>query len=334
MKNILVTGGFGFIGGHLVERLVQNPDNHVHVIDNLSSCPIPYERLLKELGHPKNLAYALNSIFQYHIFCKNIGWGKPYQEIYHLASPVGPAGVLKYAGKMVEMVVNDIYAVMRMAMCDDAMLVDVSTSEVYGGGADGLCVEHMDKVVPADVTIRLEYAMAKLAAEVAIINTCKVTDLKAAIVRPFNVAGPRQSSDGGFVLPRFIEQAMNGELMTVFGDGTQIRAFTHVSDIVDGLIAVMATGRMKGDIYNLGNPANKIAINDLAASVGRIVPETTGIVHCDPKAVYGELYAEAAEKFPDATKAIEGLGWQPKWDVDATVQSAYEYCLHGDEGKL
>lgn len=335
MKNILVTGGFGFIGGHLIERLVEDQNNLVYVVDDLSSCPIPFRDLLDEFGDPANLMYEISTISKFctpnplmtkqrRSYCH---YYDHYDEIYHLASPVGPAGVLKHAGNMIGMVVGDIYHLMELALRDGAKLVDVSTSEVYGGGDQGLCAEHMDKIVPAETTIRLEYAIAKLAAETAIINTCKVKPLRAAIVRPFNVAGPRQSGEGGFVLPRFIEQAMNGECLTVFGDGTQMRAFTHVEDIVDGLIAVMERGGMKGDVYNLGNPANKTTINDLADGVNRIVCDDDGVVHVDPKAIYGELYAEAAEKFPDATKATKMLGWVPRHGILRTIEDAYKYML-------
>ncbi len=319
MKNILVTGGFGFIGGHLIKRLLDDPDNHVHVIDDLSSCPIPYDRLLEELDDPDNLSYnlfPLDSWFFSELF--------NYDEIYHLASPVGPAGVLKHTGNMIQEVVGNIYILIDLALRHGAKLVDVSTSEVYGGGESGLCAEHMDRIVPAKTTVRLEYAIAKLAAETAIINTCKVKPLKASIVRPFNVAGPRQSGDGGFVLPRFIEQAMNGEALTVFGDGNQVRAFTHVDDIVDGLMRVMANGK-NGESYNLGNAANKITINDLADKVNQCVGNEAGVVHVDPKAVFGELYAEAAEKYPDAMKAMAELGWIPKWRISETVGNAFRY---------
>jgi len=175
--------------------------------------------------------------------------------------------------------------------------------------------------------VRLEYAIAKLAAETAIINTCKVTDLKASIVRPFNVAGPRQSGAGGFVLPRFIEQAMNNDSLTVFGNGKQMRAFTHVVDIVDGLVRVMERGQ-NGQAYNLGNPVNKTSIIDLACQVVDIIGNGD-VTFVDPKTIFGELYAEAAEKFPDATKAINELGWSPKYGVIRTIEDAYKYAkLH------
>src|SRR5205823_9682726 len=128
-----------------------------------------------------------------------------------LASVVGPVGVLAHAGRMAGMMVNDTSRMATLALACGARLVDVSTSEVYGGGRDGYCSERDFKIIQPKVTVRLEYAVGKLAAEIALINSTKVTPLRACIVRPFNVAGPRQSGKGGFVLPRFVGQALRGE---------------------------------------------------------------------------------------------------------------------------
>lgn len=252
-----------------------------------------------------------------------------FDEIYHLASPVGPAGVLQHAGEMVRQIVHDTYALMDLARRCGAKLVDVSTSEVYGGGQDGYCREDLDKIIPAETTVRLEYAVAKLAAETAIINTAKVSDLKAAIVRPFNVAGPRQSGVGGFVLPRFIQQAMDGKPLTVFGNGTQMRAFTHVEDIADGIIRVMAQGK-NGEAYNLGNPGNKTTILALAQTVNRVLENQAGVTFVDPRDIWGPLYAEAADKFPDASKAMDELDWAPMKDIGATIADAYGYVRESE----
>jgi len=320
----LVTGGFGFIGSHLVERLLK--DGHqVHIVDNLSSNGVMPDVLLDEWGHPEGLTFDLAEFTEWRE-------GKAYHHrgfdgIFHLASPVGPAGVLQHAGDMVWDITMSTYAAMALAQnVWKAKLVDVSTSEVYGGGQQGYCSEELPRIIQAETTVRLEYAVAKLAAETAIINMCKVHALNAVIVRPFNVAGPRQSGKGGFVLPRFIQQAMAGSGLTVFGDGSQIRAFTHVVDIVDGLVRAMDKGR-SGEVYNLGNPANKTTILDLAERVIEIVGQGA-IVFTDPKLLYGKLYAEAADKYPNATKAQRDLGWTPTRSIDQTIKDAYAYIQH------
>lgn len=317
---ILVTGGFGFIGSHLVERLLED-GHHVHVVDNLSTSPLNMAEILHLFG---DHLFGENARLSFDI-CDIGTWHSdlPITEVYHLASPVGPAGVLKHTGRIVQQIVNDTYHVIKLALEYKAKLVDVSTSEVYGGGQNGLCAEDMDRVIQSDTTARLEYAVGKLAAETAILNMAKVSPLKAVIIRPFNVAGPRQAIEGGFVLPRFITQAIRGEPLTIFNKGRQIRAFTHVSDIVDGLILAMKKGE---GVYNLGNPANKITIMELARKVNEAAGGT-GYAYTSGKMVYGDLYAEAHDKYPDSAKAMMELGWSPKMDIDEIIADVLFYHM-------
>lgn len=310
---ILVTGGFGFIGSHLVQQLLAQGER-VHVVDNMSTSPLPIHQILDIIGRPNNLSFDICDIGR---------WNRRMHidQIYHLASPVGPAGVLRHSGRIVQQIVNDTYHVIELALKHDAKLLDVSTSEVYGGGQNGLCGENMDRIIQSKTTARLEYAVGKLAAETAILNMVDTTKLKAVIIRPFNVAGPRQSDEGGFVLPRFVKQVLAGEPLTVFGTGQQVRAFTHVSDIVDGLILAMEKGN---GVYNLGNPANKITILELAQ---RVIDAAGGgeMTFTSGQAVYGERYAEAHDKYPDATKAMQELGWSPQVGIDGTIRDVLHY---------
>lgn len=313
----LVTGGFGFIGGHLLPLLLDR--GPVHVVDSLASNPLPVGRLIDELGHPANLTFETVPVAHYMRF------PGPFDRVVHLASPVGPAGVLGQAGTMVESVVRDAYTLARYAQKRGARLLYVSTSEVYGGGVGGLCREDAPRVIAAKTTPRLEYAVAKLAAETALLN---MKDLDVVVVRPFNVAGPRQSGEGGFVLPRFIAQAMLGLPLTVFGDGSARRAFSHVKDIAEGLIRALERGE-PGRVYNLGNPANLVTINQLADVVLDVVPSGTSRRHVDPCTIYGAAYAEAHDKYPAEGSA---LSWRPQYDVRAVVQDTWEYMteLHWD----
>lgn len=335
MKNILVTGGFGFIGSHLVDRLLEQGHN-VYVIDDLSSNVVTIKDYADRLARYPDFASGLHvsvtkvqNIEPWHYKSRD---GEKLDEIYHLASPVGPVGVLAHAGNMVREIADTTYAVIELAREHRAKLVDVSTSEVYGGGQQGLCAEDMPRIIQAETTVRLEYAVAKLAMETALINTTKVSDLQAVIVRPFNVAGPRQGSKGGFVLPRFIGQALREEPLTIYGDGQQVRAFTHVADIVDGLLLAMEKGK-SGEVYNLGNPANRTFVKALAVRVLVEVGSNAGMVHIDPKTLHGALYAEAADKYPDSSKAMQALGWQPKHDLHRIirdVRDSMQLTLHNE----
>ncbi len=256
-------------------------------------------------------------------FCRDGRIGR-FDQIYHLASVVGPAGILVHAGRIVEYIVADTYSIIDRALEWGAQLLDVSTSEVYGGGIDGLCSEDTPRIVPSQTTVRLEYAVGKIAAETALINTCRVKGMRGVIVRPFNIAGPRQSYKGGFVLARFARQALLGEPLTVFGNGRQIRAFTHVKDMAEGLIRAMRSGR-SGEVYNLGNPLNRLTIGELAERVLRLSGSRSRISFVDPKTIFGPLYAEAKDKYPDADKAMTELGWAPRYGIDDVIQDSLEY---------
>lgn len=317
MKRVLVTGGLGFIGSHLTEALL-NTGHEVHVVDDgrTSETALWMPAVIKD--------YAAN--FVWHCCAlEDVTLIPQMDEIYHLASPVGPAGILPHAGHIAYDVINTTRIVCDLAERDDAKLVDVSTSEVYGGGQRGLCGEDMPRIIQAQTTVRLEYATGKLAAETMVINRVRQGRIRAVIIRPFNVAGARQRTGGGFVIPRFVEQALTGQPLTVFGDGKAIRAFTHVEDIVNGLRLAMQRGR-PGEVYNLGNPANKTTIYQLAKKVCDVLECEQDIQFVDPQTIYGEHYAEASDKFPDATKARLQLNWNPARPLSDIIRDvANEY---------
>lgn len=323
--NALVTGGFGFLGSHLVERLLNDPQTRVHVVDNLVTSPIDVDAFVKNLKAGDRFTYDKCSVEQY---VGKARTGAKFDEIYHLASVVGPVGVLQHAGKIAKSIIDDTYRVVDLAKHDQARLCDVSTSEVYGGGRDGYCSESDAKIITPKVSVRLEYAVAKLASEVALVNMSRSQGLHCAIIRPFNIAGPRQAPKGGFVLPRFIRQAIAGEPLTVYGDGKMIRAFTHVKDVVEGIVLATRRGA-PGEIYNVGNPANKISIKELAERIVKAAGSKSAIDFVDPKQLFGPLFEEANDKFPDSDKASRELGWQPKYDLDTVLRDTIDYIRAG-----
>lgn len=310
MKKILITGGFGFLGSHLVEELRRSDlDYQIYIVDNLTSNVVNP----KLFTSGKGISYSTSHLKDYLAKTDMV-----FDEIYHLASIVGPAGVLPFAGKIAQSITDDSYVLSDTAFKHGARLVFVSTSEVYGGGNEGFCQEEMSKVITNEVSARLEYAAGKLAAEIALLNLSKTRNLDVVIVRPFNIAGPRQQATGGFVLPRFLKQAKENEPLTVFGLGMQVRAFTHVADVADGVRRAMELGE-KGEVYNIGSEANKTTINDLAELVIEISGSKSSILYIDPQEVFGETYAEANDKFPDSSKARRYLSWHPKHDLRSII---------------
>lgn len=279
----VVTGGAGFIGGHLADRLEADGWD-VLVIDRATGPSIQDYR------------------------------GVPQAEaIFHLASPVGPLGVLEWAGRLVPEVIESTRIVADWARWLGCPLVYVSTSELYGP-QEGACSEALPRITPAGHSARMEYAVAKLAAETMLLNE---RSLDVRIVRPFNVAGPRQKPDGGFVMPRFARQALTGAPLTVYMPGTQLRALTHVADIVEGLLAVYERGR-RGEVYNLGNAGNLCSVWDLALEVAMAVGGPSAPVLVDPTLRWPD-FTEAADKWPDAAKATRELGWHPYRDRPSII---------------
>ena len=322
---ILVTGGAGFIGTHLVNELARRYRNAaIDVVDDLSNSFTEEARKEFFKRHGINFYKAKVEEFEFPA-------GRKYDMIFHLASPVGPAGVLLYAGSMGAMIVNDALKMARRALQDDAKLLCVSTSEVYGSHPEGDRPQREDipKIVPAKVTVRLEYGVGKLLMEIALLNLAKVEPLRVNFIRPFNIIGPYQKGEVGFVVPRFVAAALKGEPLTVFGDGTQKRTFTHVADIVRPMIDLMET-EYRGNIYNVGNPANLCSIKELAERVVRLAGSKSEIRYVNPKEIYGPLYEEAWNKIADVTRITNDLGWKPRYSLDEILVE----CIDFARGKL
>lgn len=322
---ILVTGGAGFIGTHLVNELVRRYRNAtIDVVDDFSNSFTDEARKDFFRRYGINFYKAKAEDFEFPA-------GRRYDKIFHLASPVGPAGVLLYAGSMGAMIVNDALKMARRALQDDAKLLCISTSEVYGSHPEGNRPQSEDipKIVPAKVTVRLEYGIGKLLMEIALLNLAKVEPLRVNFIRPFNIIGPYQKGEVGFVVPRFVAAALGGEPLTVFGDGTQKRTFTHVADIVRPMIDLMETD-YRGNIYNVGNPANLCSIKELAERVVRLTKSKSEIRYVNPKDIYGPLYEEAWNKIADVTRVTNDLGWKPKYSLDTILMD----CIDFARGKL
>lgn len=296
----IVTGAAGFIGSHLTERLLADGYDVLGIDDMRTGVTrVPGARLVELPIH-----LTARPAFDPDV-------------IYHLAGPVGPVGVLGQAGHIVTQIVRDADILRSWAAYWGVPLVYVSTSEVYGLQQQPM-TEQAPRIIAAGHSARMEYAVAKLAAETMLLNS----GIDVRIIRPFNVAGPRQREEGGFVLPRFIRQARSGESLTVYGDGTQRRAFTHVLDIVDGIVRAGTVGRA-GDVYNLGNPANECSINDLAVAVLEVLDIHDGTVRMvDPRELWGAAFHEAPDKVPDITFARQMLGWNPTRNRATVIRDA------------
>jgi nucleoside-diphosphate-sugar epimerase len=317
MKKVLITGGLGFIGTHCIEKWLDK-GWEVHVIDNLSSNAIsPEHEIAKKVN--LNICNILET-----------SWDNlpKFDLILHLASPVGPVGVLKHSGVMAKIILEDIYWAIEGAQKNNCPLVFISTSEIYGHrDTKTYLSEDGDKILKGEFTVRNEYAIAKLLSEIVLSNHGKNDkNFKYQIIRPFNVTGKYQLPDGGFVLPRFVVQALNQEDVTVYYSGEQLRAFTWVKDIVEGINLVSeAPQHLWNQEWNIGNELNEKSILYLAEKVKEITKSKSKIVHVDPKKLHGNLFSEAPEKIPNSDKIKKYLSWEPTKYVDEVIEEVVDF---------
>lgn len=256
--------------------------------------------------------------------------GADIHAVVHLASPVGTYGVVEQAGVVASRILSAAQAALGLAMTHDCPLVNVSTSEVYGIQQDqDLPVYEGDRPrYPPRWSPRLAYATGKLAAE----NDLHTSDHRDRIVtvRPFNIAGPGQDARLGFVIPRFVDQALSGERLTIFGDGSLKRGFMHVDDLARLIVMLVANRSADGRLMNAAGPfSNVITIRDLAARVlecAGLANEPDRIEHVDGKAVFGQDWEEAAagSKIGDASLAEKLVGWRASLSLDAIIDDVLD----------
>ncbi len=311
MKTAVVTGGMGFIGRRLVERMIVN-GWRVLVVDDMST----HEDKTSFPTWEGSQAYMSIGRVQDHTVASIAKQGKP-DLIVHLAGKVGPLGVLKFKGKIAKDTIDANSVVADWALHYECPLIDISTSEVYGD--DSKKNSEWDKPVIQHPSARSEYAVSKLAAEHMLMNT---DGLDVKIVRPFNIAGYGQRADGGFVIPRFIEQAFKGDDLTVYWPGHQQRSFTHVDDFLDGLAIVYAKGDNR-TVYNIGSPWNTITIHQLAIQIAsRIGSANVSIVRASE--LHGKGFVDAPDKIPNA-ELLALLGWVPYRSTGEIIQDSIRY---------
>ena len=317
-KKVLITGGLGFIGVHCIEKWLTEKFE-VFVIDNLTSNAVNIDH---DIAKKVNL--TIKNVL-------DVKWENlpKFDLILHLASPVGPVGVLKHAGNMAKIILEDIYWVIEGAKQNKCPLIFISTSEIYGHRSEkSYLKEQDDKVLHGSFTVRNEYSMSKLLSEIVLTNQGKIHKyLKYQIVRPFNVTGMYQLPDGGFVLPRFVSQALKNEDITVYYSGKQLRSFTWVKDIVEGIYLTASThdDSLWNQEWNIGNKNNEKTILYLAEKVKELTKSDSKIVHIDPVKLHGHLFSEAPEKIPNSDKIEKLLAWAPSKDVDAIIKEVIDF---------
>ena len=313
----LITGGAGFIGSHLAEALL-NAGHEVDIIDNLSTGSIRNVSHLK--SNPK-FKYDIDTITNEPLLAELIDRN---DVIFHFAAAVGVKLIVEQPVHTIETNVHGTEVVLKHANKKKKLVFIASTSEVYGKNVDVPFREDADLVMGATVKHRWAYACSKAIDEFLALAYWKERDLPVVVVRFFNTVGPKQTGQYGMVLPNFVRQALAGEPITVFGDGTQSRSFTDVSDVVACLLKLMREKKAIGEVFNIGNP-EEVTILRLAELVKAQTRSSSPIEFVSYDKAYEAGFEDMPRRVPDITKIHALVGFQPTVQLNEIIAKVIEY---------
>ena len=314
----LITGGAGFIGSHLAEELLGR-GHRVHVLDDLSTGSIDNVRHLKE---DPRFAYTIDTCASPSVVAELVDEA---DVVYHLAAAVGVDLIIESPVRTIETNVHCTEVVLAQASKKRKPVFVASTSEVYGKSASFPFREDGDIVLGATSTGRWSYACSKAIDEFLALAYWKERKLPTVVARLFNTVGPRQTGRYGMVVPTFVQQALSGRPITVYGDGTQTRCFCHVGDVVKALVDLMALGEdAHGEVFNVG-AQEEISMLALADRV-REMTGSESEIHVIP---YDEAYEAGFEdmprRYPDITKIGAAIDWKPTHTLDEILADVIEF---------
>ena len=312
-----ITGGAGFIGSHLAERLLQ--DGHeVEIIDDLSTGSIDN---IAHLKGDKRFSYAIDSVTNEPLLAELIDRS---DVVFHLAAAVGVKLIVEQPVHTIETNVHGTEVVLKHANKKKKLVFIASTSEVYGKSTAVPFREGVEVVLGATVKHRWAYACSKLIDEFLALAYWKERKLPVVIVRLFNTVGPRQTGQYGMVLPTFVRQALAGQPITVFGDGKQSRSFTYVGDVVDALVKLAHEPRAIGEVFNVGT-TSEVTIGDLAERVKTLSDSDSPIQFIPYDEAYEAGFEDMPRRVPDISKLCSLIGYRPKLQLDEIIQTVIEH---------
>lgn len=313
----LITGGAGFIGSHLAERLLDD-GHHVLVLDDLSTGR--YENIAPVDGHPR-LEFRVASVTEANEVERCV---HAVDAVFHLASAVGVRLVVENPVKTIETIVGGTETVLRAAARYRRPVLLTSTSEVYGKSPKVPFAETDDTVMGPTTTRRWAYACAKALDEFHALAHWHQARLPVVVARLFNTVGPRQTGRYGMVVPRFVEQALNNQPITVYGDGNQTRCFAHVLDVVEALAKLIEHPQARGQVFNVGNN-EEVSIKQLAERVVALAKSESPIQYIPYTQAYTAGFEDMARRVPDLRKIQALLNYTPARNLDRILQDVLQH---------
>jgi dTDP-glucose 4,6-dehydratase len=306
--HILVTGGAGFIGSHLVDTFLEQ-GHHVTAVDNLIT------------GRRENIAaHEAHANFEFieHDLSEKLYVEEPLDALLHFASPASPVDFLRFPIQILKVNSLGTLHALGIARATGARFLLASTSEVYGDPEVHPQPEsYTGNVNP--IGPRGAYDEAKRFAEAMTMAYHRIHDVDTRIVRIFNTYGPRMRLDDGRVVPNFVSQALRGEPLTVYGDGSQTRSFTYVSDLVAGIVKLLDSDTHEP--VNLGNP-NEMPILEFANRINAATGNEAGVEYLDLPA---SRLGDPTRRCPDISRARSLLGWEPRVELDEGLESTIRW---------
>lgn len=310
-QHVLITGGAGFIGSHLARELLKS-GRKVSVIDNLST---GLHANVADLEADSNFRLYVDTVRDVALMEKLMS---ECDTVFHLASAVGVKLIMEQPVDTIDTIYQGTEVVLRLARRYRNRVLITSTSEVYGKSENVPYREDDDRLEGATTKHRWAYACAKALDEFLALAHWKESRLPVTIVRLFNTVGPRQRSQYGMVVPRFVEQALRNDKLEVHGDGAQSRCFCHVHDVVQALIKLIDSDETCGQIYNVGS-TEEISILQLAELIIARLQSSSKVELVPYDKAYGEGFEDMQRRVPSIDRINETVGWQPSRTINDII---------------
>lgn len=304
----LVTGGAGFVGSHLCDLLIERGDR-VTIIDDLSTGSIKNVSHLR--SHPR-FDYRIDTMMNGPLLAELVDEA---DGVFHLAAAVGVKLIIESPVRTMETNIRCTELLLEIAEKKKKKTFIASTSEVYGKSADIPFREEGDLVMGATSRGRWSYACSKAIDEFLAIAYWRERQLPTVVARLFNTVGPRQTGQYGMVIPRFVQQALAGDDITVYGDGSQRRCFGHVKDVVQGIVGLMECDSAVGEVFNIGS-TEEISILQLASRVRDKADSDSKIVHLPFSVAYDDDFEDMPRRIPCTDKIQKFINWRHTADLD------------------
>lgn len=314
---VLVTGGAGFIGSYLNEKLLEG-GNSVTALDNLSTGR--YENIV-HLKNNRYFKFIKGDILDEKLVAKLV---RSVDMVYHLAASVGVELVVRQPLESLNTNIKGSQIMLEKASYYHKKIMVVSSSEIYGKNTNGPLKEDDDRILGSPLKTRWGYSTAKAVDEMLAYVYFKDRGLPTVIVRLFNTVGPRQTGAYGMVLPRFVKQALANEPLTVYGSGKQTRCFLHVKDAVWAMIKLMQEPAATGEVFNVGSQ-EEISIEDLAKKIIEITGSKSKIIYIPYDEAYEEGFEDMPRRVPDITKIANLIGFKPTIGLHDIIRDVVDY---------